>query len=184
MIALVRMDRAPTLYILFSTHTIHNNAALLKKTAIPIAKRLCFLADTPTRAAYNIPSSCNNTTPSSGASPLKMEAQVPPSAPDVAGGPMGKPAEEIKKFLGGIPTPTLDVPITAVFLIFFGLGAFLHITTYKANAKRGHKFLLSSLMFDFCMVRVVTCIFRILWAFIGLQAPGVVLVANVFQNGG
>ncbi|KAF5135176.1 hypothetical protein E5D57_005820 [Metarhizium anisopliae] len=113
-----------------------------------------------------------------------MSAQVLPSEPALAGGQMEMPPPEVKKFLGGIPTPTLDVPVTIVFLVLFSLGAYLHISVYKANAKRGHKFLLSSLMFDFCMVRVTTCLFRILWAFIGLQAPGIVLVANVFQNGG
>ncbi|KAM3427381.1 hypothetical protein NHJ13734_009004 [Beauveria thailandica] len=85
-------------------------------------------------------------------------------------------------FPGGIPTPEDDVLITAVFLVFFGLGAFTHISIFRANAKRGHKFLLSDLMFDFCMVRVMTCIFRIVWAF---SSPrGVVLAATIFQNGG
>ncbi|KAM3498120.1 hypothetical protein MY10362_008549 [Beauveria mimosiformis] len=85
-------------------------------------------------------------------------------------------------FPGGIPTPEDDVFITAVFLILFGLGAFTHISIFRANSKRGHKFLLSDLMFDFCMVRVMTCIFRIVWAF---SSPrGVVLAATIFQNGG
>ncbi|TWU71326.1 hypothetical protein ED733_001202 [Metarhizium rileyi] len=104
--------------------------------------------------------------------------------PDLAGRQAETPPTQVKRFLGGFPTPSEDVPATIIFFVLFALGAFLHISVYKANAKRGHKFLLSSLMFDFCMVRVVTCIFRILWAFIGLQAPGVILVANVFQNGG
>ncbi|QPG95229.1 hypothetical protein C2857_007873 [Epichloe festucae Fl1] len=85
-------------------------------------------------------------------------------------------------FLGGAPSSTVDVPITAIFLVLFGLGAFVHITIYRANAKRGHKFLLSDLVFDFCMVRVVTCIFRIVLAFASTR--GVVLAANIFQNGG
>ncbi|GAB0133251.1 hypothetical protein EsDP_00001663 [Epichloe bromicola] len=85
-------------------------------------------------------------------------------------------------FLGGAPSSTVDVPITAIFLVLFGLGAFVHITIYRANAKRGHKFLLSDLVFDFCMVRVLTCIFRIVLAF--ASSRGVVLTANIFQNGG
>ncbi|OAA70564.1 hypothetical protein ISF_02538 [Cordyceps fumosorosea ARSEF 2679] len=92
--------------------------------------------------------------------------------PDPAKGP----------FPGGIPKATEDVLITAIFLILFALGAITHISIYRANAKRGHKFLLSDLMFDFCMVRVMTCIFRIVWAF---SSPrGVVLAATIFQNGG
>lgn len=84
--------------------------------------------------------------------------------------------------LGGIPTLIVDVPVTAIFLILFVLGAFTHISIYRANAKRGHKFLISDLMFDFCMVRVVTCIFRIIWA--GINPRGVVLAASIFESGG
>lgn len=84
--------------------------------------------------------------------------------------------------LGGIPTAMVDGPITVIFLILFALGAVTHISIYRANAKRGHKFLLSDLMFDFCMVRIVTCIFRIIWIFI--DPRGVVLAASIFENGG
>ncbi|EGX92293.1 hypothetical protein CCM_03664 [Cordyceps militaris CM01] len=85
-------------------------------------------------------------------------------------------------FPGGVPTAEDDVLITAIFLILFALGAFTHISIFRANSKRGHKFLISDLMFDFCMVRVMTCIFRIVWAF---SSPrGVVLAATIFQNGG
>ncbi|PQK14570.1 hypothetical protein BB8028_0005g01010 [Beauveria bassiana] len=99
-------------------------------------------------------------------------AQSQSADPDPAKGP----------FPGGIPTPDEDVFVTVIFLVLFGLGAFTHISIFRANAKRGHKFLLSDLMFDFCMVRVLTCIFRIVWAF---SSPrGVVLAAIIFQNGG
>ncbi|KAM3527797.1 hypothetical protein MY4038_006180 [Beauveria bassiana] len=99
-------------------------------------------------------------------------AQSQSADPDPAKGP----------FPGGIPTPDEDVFITVIFLVLFGLGAFTHISIFRANAKRGHKFLVSDLMFDFCMVRVMTCIFRIVWAF---SSPrGVVLAAIIFQNGG
>lgn len=86
-------------------------------------------------------------------------------------------------FLGGSPPDTtVDLPITIIFLILFIGGAFTHISIYKANSKRGHKFLLSDLMFDFCMVRTVTCIFRIIWIF--TQPRGVVACAQLFFNGG
>ena len=85
-------------------------------------------------------------------------------------------------FLGGIPEPLLDVPITFIFLILFILGAFTHISIFRANSKREHKFLLSELMFDFCMIRVMTCIFRIIWAFI--DPRGIILAALIFENGG
>ncbi|GJC96732.1 hypothetical protein ColKHC_05558 [Colletotrichum higginsianum] len=68
-------------------------------------------------------------------------------------------------FIGGDPSTNIDVPVTFLFLLLFAAGAYTHIRIYRANAKRGHKFLLSDLMFDFCMVRTVTCIMRIVWAF-------------------
>jgi hypothetical protein len=85
-------------------------------------------------------------------------------------------------FPGGVPMPIPDVPITVIFLLFFLLGAFTHISIYRANSKRGHKFLLSDLMFDFCMIRNLTCIFRIIWSFVSPR--GVILVALIFENGG
>lgn len=86
-------------------------------------------------------------------------------------------------FLGGSqPNTAIDLPVTIVFLVLFATGAFTHISIYQANSKRGHKFLLSDLMFDFCMVRIVSCIFRIIWVFI--HPRGVVLCAQLFFNGG
>jgi hypothetical protein len=85
-------------------------------------------------------------------------------------------------FPGGFPSPLPDVPVTTIFLLLFMLGAFTHISIYRANAQRGHKFLLSDLMFDFCMIRTLTCIFRIVWAFVSPRP--VILVALIFENGG
>ncbi|KZL78125.1 DUF3112 domain protein, partial [Colletotrichum tofieldiae] len=85
-------------------------------------------------------------------------------------------------FIGGDPTTNIDVPVTFLFLLLFAAGAYTHIRIYRANAKRGHKFLLSDLMFDFCMVRTVTCIMRIVWAFEKTRV--VILIALIVQFGG
>ena len=77
--------------------------------------------------------------------------QHAPYAPTVAG-------------LGGVPTLGLDVPVTAVFLFLFILGAVGHMTIFQLNRKREHKFIMSAMMFGFCMARIVTCIMRIVWA--------------------
>jgi len=74
------------------------------------------------------------------------------------------------------------VPVTFLFLLLFAAGAYTHIRIYRANAKRGHKFLLSDLLFDFCMVRTVTCIMRIVWAFEKNRV--VILIALIVQFGG
>jgi hypothetical protein len=85
-------------------------------------------------------------------------------------------------FRGGFPRPAIDVPLSALFLVLFATGAVTHMRIYRANAKRGHKFLISELIFDFCMVRNVTCILRIIWSFLSLR--GIILAAQIFENGG
>lgn len=66
--------------------------------------------------------------------------------------------------LGGIPTVSLDIPITAVFLFLYILGAIAHMYRFRTNIARGHNFLISGFTFGFCMARIVTCIVRIVWA--------------------
>ncbi|KAL8347814.1 hypothetical protein RB601_002873 [Gaeumannomyces tritici] len=85
-------------------------------------------------------------------------------------------------FLGGTPDRGTDLPVTAVFLLLFLAGAVTHMSIYRANARRGHKFLLSDLMFGFSMVRVATCAFRIAWVFAPLR--GIILAAVILQNSG
>ncbi|KAJ4415987.1 hypothetical protein N0V82_007013 [Gnomoniopsis sp. IMI 355080] len=105
------------------------------------------------------------------------------STPEPTGAASITPDPAVGAFPGGNPpNTTVDLPLTVFFLILFISGAVTHISIYRANAKRGHKFLLSDLMFDFCMVRTVTCIFRIIWVFI--HPRGVVLAAQIFFNGG
>ncbi|KAK3933612.1 hypothetical protein QBC46DRAFT_368664 [Diplogelasinospora grovesii] len=90
------------------------------------------------------------------------------------------PASE--SFMGQVPNATIDLPLTIVFLLLFAAAAFTHISIYRNNAKRGHKFLLSDVIFDFCMIRTLTCIFRIIWVFVNTR--GIILVALIFENGG
>lgn len=85
-------------------------------------------------------------------------------------------------FPGGTPVAGVDLPLTVIFLVMFAVGAYTHITLFRNNGKRGHKFLLSDLVFDFCMVRTLTCIFRIIWTFVAPR--GVILAAQIFENGG
>jgi hypothetical protein len=73
--------------------------------------------------------------------------QGPPYAPRIAS-------------LGGRPTIGVDVPITAVFLFLFAIGAAGHMTVFQINRRRGHKFIMSVLTFGFCMARIVTMIMR------------------------
>ena len=85
--------------------------------------------------------------------------------------------------LGGVPTVGVDVPITAVFLFFFILGAIGHMTIFRLNMRRGHKFIMSGMMFGFCMARIVTCIMRIVWATRTTQVQ-IAMAAQIFVSAG
>jgi hypothetical protein len=49
--------------------------------------------------------------------------------------------------LGGAPEIGVDIPITAVFLAMFIMGAVAHMTIFQLNRRKGHKFLMSGLLF-------------------------------------
>ena len=57
--------------------------------------------------------------------------------------------------LGGQPQANIDIPITAVFLGLYTLGAVLHMLIFQNNNKRGHKFIFSVLIFG--MLVAVPC---------------------------
>jgi Protein of unknown function (DUF3112) len=77
---------------------------------------------------------------------------------------MGPPYMPETASLGGVPTVSVDIPVCAVFLALFVVGAASHMTILRLNRRRGHKFLMSALMYGFCMARSVTCVMRIIWA--------------------
>jgi Protein of unknown function (DUF3112) len=85
--------------------------------------------------------------------------------------------------VGGVPTITLDVPVTAVFLFLFAVLAAVHMTILQVNMKRSHKFLASGALFGFCMARITTCIMRIVWATRTDSIP-IAIAANIFVNAG
>lgn len=49
--------------------------------------------------------------------------------------------------LGGIPKKDVDIPVTAVFLFLYIIGAATHMTIFQYNKRRGHKFLFNGMMF-------------------------------------
>ncbi|OAG10137.1 uncharacterized protein CC84DRAFT_1084241 [Paraphaeosphaeria sporulosa] len=63
--------------------------------------------------------------------------------------------------LGGVPKKNVDIPVTAVFLFLYIIGAATHMTIFQYNKRRGHKFLFNGMIFGFCMARITTCTLRI-----------------------
>ncbi|KAI9724030.1 MAG: hypothetical protein M1812_000748 [Candelaria pacifica] len=102
--------------------------------------------------------------------PSSMAKQKAPYAPTTAS-------------LGGIPTTKVDVPITAIFLFLFLLGAVAHMTIFQLNKKKGHKFIMSGLMFGFCMSRLAACTLRIVWSTQQQNVP-LAIAASVFVSAG
>ena len=66
--------------------------------------------------------------------------------------------------LGGLPTVGVDVPLCGVFLALYIAAAVANMTILQVNLRRGHKFVISGMLFGFSMSRVVTMVLRIVWA--------------------
>jgi len=69
---------------------------------------------------------------------------------------MGGPYPSNTAGMGGVPTITPDIPICAVFIVIYLSFAATNMTIFQINKRRQHKFVLSGLMFGFCMARTVT----------------------------
>lgn len=85
--------------------------------------------------------------------------------------------------LGGIPTKSIDIPISAVLLALFIVSAAVHMTIFQLNKRRGHKFVLSALCFGFSMARIVANTLRIVWAVHPTNAR-IAIAASIFANAG
>ena len=97
--------------------------------------------------------------------------------------PLKAPYPPTTASVGGRPTVSVDVPTTSVFLFLYILAAAGHMTILQINLRRGHKFLMSGLLFGFCMARVVTCIMRIVWACYPTNVR-VAIAATIFVSAG
>jgi hypothetical protein len=67
--------------------------------------------------------------------------------------------------LGEVPTTSVDVPITCVFLVLFILGAIANMGLFRRNKTKGHFFMPSFFLYVFCMARILSCSLRIAWAY-------------------
>ncbi|KAK2772680.1 hypothetical protein CKAH01_13879 [Colletotrichum kahawae] len=94
----------------------------------------------------------------------------PPYAPTVA-------------LLGLTPTATVDIPISAVLIAFFLCSAVTNFTIFRRNQARGHKFVLSMLLFGFSMARTAALVLRIVWAE-RLTNASLAIAANILSSAG
>lgn len=85
--------------------------------------------------------------------------------------------------MGLHPTVTLDVPICSVFLALFLTGAVCHMTLFRRNLAKGHKFIPSAVTFGFCMSRIVANAIRIAWACHGSNIS-LAIAAQIFVAAG
>lgn len=66
--------------------------------------------------------------------------------------------------IGETPTAIPDIPVCAVFMCLYIGFAVTNMTILQNNRRRKHKFLLSGMLFGFCMARITTLVLRIVWA--------------------
>ncbi|KAL4911708.1 hypothetical protein BDW62DRAFT_196391 [Aspergillus aurantiobrunneus] len=85
--------------------------------------------------------------------------------------------------IGGLPSNIPDTPICAVFLALYIGFAATNMMILQKNNRRNHKFILSGMVFGFCMARITTLVLRIVWAN-RQHNLRVGLAANILVNAG
>lgn len=83
--------------------------------------------------------------------------------------------------IGGIPNVHQDIPISAVLICIYLVGAIANQVIYRRNQRKGLKFPMSWAMFGFCMSRVGTHVLRIAWATRPKNAR-IAIAALIFTN--
>ncbi|KAL4933026.1 uncharacterized protein BDV17DRAFT_145447 [Aspergillus undulatus] len=84
---------------------------------------------------------------------------------------------------GGLPSNVPDTPVSAVFICLYIAFAAINMTILQKNNKRSHKFILSGMLFGFCMARITTLVLRIVWAN-RQHNVRVGIAANILVNAG
>lgn len=95
----------------------------------------------------------------------------------------GPPYAIPSALLGGRPTVSVDVPISAVFLVLFLVLAVVHMTIFQLNRKISHKFVFSGLLFGLSMARSTAMVMRIVWANYPTNTR-IALAANILSQAG
>ncbi|RPA88059.1 hypothetical protein BJ508DRAFT_409967 [Ascobolus immersus RN42] len=88
-----------------------------------------------------------------------LQPQAPPQGPTQA-----QILAKMPALLGGYPSTTLDLPLSAVLIAIFASLAATNVTLFIRNKKRGLFFPLNMVTFGFCMARITTFTLRIVWS--------------------
>ncbi|KAI1073689.1 hypothetical protein F5B20DRAFT_566247 [Whalleya microplaca] len=84
---------------------------------------------------------------------------------------------------GGLPSVIPDIPISAVLIALHVGFAITNMAIFQINKRRGHKFVISGMMFGFGMARITTLVLRIVWARRQTNVR-LAIAANIFVNAG
>ena len=83
--------------------------------------------------------------------------------------------------IGGRPTVREDIPVSAVLLFLYVVGAVSNQSMFQMNRRKAHRFYMSWAMFGFCMARVATMVLRIAWTTRPNNAR-LAIAAGIFTN--
>ncbi|KAI5917589.1 hypothetical protein F4810DRAFT_37636 [Camillea tinctor] len=85
--------------------------------------------------------------------------------------------------MGGLPDVIPDIPICAVLIPIYACFAATNMTIFQINRRKGHKFIMSAMLFGFSMTRIVTLSLRIAWAK-HQHNVRLAMAANILVNAG
>lgn len=108
--------------------------------------------------------------PTNNSIPVPVPDAGPPYLPNTA-------------LVGGIPTPTIDDPISGVLMFLFLVAAAAHMAVFQINKKKEHLFVFSAMMFAFSLIRAVALLLRIVLASHPADAR-LSIAANVLTQAG
>ncbi|KAI0482071.1 hypothetical protein GGR56DRAFT_618351 [Xylariaceae sp. FL0804] len=100
----------------------------------------------------------------------QQQPSGPPYAPDIAE-------------VGGLPDVMPDIPVCAALIVVYVAFAATNMTIFQLNRRRGHKFVMSGMLFGFCMSRIVSLVLRIAWATRQANVR-LSIAATIFVNAG
>lgn len=85
--------------------------------------------------------------------------------------------------VGGQPSVSVDIPISACLLAVFAALAVVHMTIFQINRKREHKFLFSAMLFGLSMARIAALTMRMVWATHPTNVS-IAIAANILAQAG